>query len=127
MQELFEKITASELKVLDALWDAGRALTVAELRRTLTASTPWEASTIKTLLYRLCEKGVVTAKKQDVFRYSPAISREVYSEYATQNVINRLYGGSAKNLVASLIGGNTLSDGDIEELRALFQVGDDHA
>jgi len=34
-----------------------------------------------------------------------------------------LYSGSAKNLVASLLGSKKLDDSDIQELRTLFKVG----
>jgi BlaI family penicillinase repressor len=76
------------------------------------------------LFRRLCEKGVVLATKKEVFYYRPAVSEAEYNEYTTQSLIDRLYSGSAKNLVASLLGSNKLDALDIEELRTLLKVGD---
>ena len=125
MSILVSKITDSEVEVMRILWEAGEALPMAEIRKTLEQSSKWETSTIKTLLRRLCEKGAVLATKKEVFYYEPLVSESEYNEYTTQSLIDRLFSGSAKNLVASLLGSKKLDDSDIEELRNLFKVGDD--
>ena len=124
MNKLEAKITDSEVEVLRVLWEAGDELPVSDIRKTLEQTSSWEGSTIKTLLRRLCEKGVVLATKKEVFYYTPLVSEAEYNEYTTQSLIDRLYSGSAKNLVASLPGSKKLNDDDIEELRTLFKVGD---
>lgn len=124
MRRLASKITDSEVEVMQVLWQADRELPIADIRKTLEQTSKWEASTIKTLLRRLCEKGVVLATKKEVFYYKPLISEAEYNEYTTQNLIDRLYSGSAKSLVASLLESNKLDTADIEELRTLFKVGD---
>lgn len=123
MNPLASKITDSELEVMRILWMAKEALPIAAIRQALERSSAWESSTIKTLLRRLCEKGVVSSVKKDVFYYSPKVTEKEYNEYTTQILIDRLYSGSAKNLVASLVSGNKLDRDDIEELRTMFKVG----
>jgi len=124
MNALVSKITDSEVAVMRVLWDASRELPIADIRKTLEKTSKWETSTIKTLLRRLCEKGVVSAAKKEVFYYTPLVSEAEYNEYATQSLIDRLYSGSAKDLVASLLGSKKLDDSDVRELRNLFKVGD---
>jgi len=124
MNKLASKITDSEVEVMRVLWKSDCELPIADIRKTLEKSSKWETSTIKTLLRRLCEKGVVLATKKEVFYYRSLVSEEEYNEYTTQALIDRLYLGSAKNLVASLLGNKKLNDSDIEELRNLFKVGD---
>ncbi len=124
MDKTVSKITDSEVEIMRVLWKAGCELPIADIRKSLKESSEWEDSTIKTLLRRLCEKGVVSAAKKEVFYYKPLISETEYNEYTTQNLIDRLYSGSAKNLVASLLGSKKLNRNDIEELRTLFKVGD---
>lgn len=124
MSALVSKITESEVQVIRVLWEAGGELPIADIRKTLEQTSKWEASTIKTLLRRLCEKGVVLATKKEVFYYKPLVTETEYNEYTTQSLINRLYSGSAKKLVASLLGSEKLDDTDIKELRDLFKVGD---
>lgn len=124
MTKIVPKITDSEVQVMRIMWEAGGELPIAHIRKTLEQVSKWETSTIKTLLRRLCEKGVVLAIKKEVFYYKPLVSEAEYNEYTTQSLINRLYAGSAKNLVASLLGSKKLDDRDIEELRTLFKVDD---
>ncbi len=124
MSKLVSKITDSEVEVMRVFWEAGHDLPISDIRRTLEQTSKWESSTIKTLLRRLCEKGVVLVTKKDVFYYTPLVSEAEYNEYTTQSLIDRLYSGSAKNLVASLLGSKKLDDSDIRELRNLFRVGD---
>lgn len=124
MDKVISKITDSEVEIMRVLWKAGCELPIADIRKSLKISSDWEDSTIKTLLRRLCEKSVVSAVKKEVFYYKPLISETEYNEYTTQNLIDRLYSGSAKNLVASLLGSKKLNKNDIEELRILFKVGD---
>ncbi|WBW95664.1 BlaI/MecI/CopY family transcriptional regulator [Oceanirhabdus sp. W0125-5] len=124
MSRLVSKITDSELEVMKVLWGAGYELPMADIRKKLEQTSKWETSTIKTLLRRLCKKGVVLATKKEVFYYKHLVSEEEYNDFSTQSLIDRLYSGSAKKLVASLLGSKKLNDSDIEELRTLFKVGD---
>lgn len=124
MKSLISKITDSELRVMKVLWSAGGELTAADILKTLEKSSDWESSTIKTLLRRLCDKGAVISAKKEVLYYKPVVSEEQYNNYSTQVLIDRLYAGSAKNLVASLIDNKKLDDKDIDELRQLFKEGD---
>jgi BlaI family penicillinase repressor len=124
MNKLAQKISDSELEVMRVLWSERQAVTLTEIRKTLSENCKWEDSTIKTLLRRLHDKGVLKQEKRDVYYYSPLVSEEEYEEYTTQTLINKLYHGSAKNLIASLVSSNKLSQEDITELRKMFKVGD---
>ncbi len=63
-------------------------------------------------------------EKKDVYYYTPLVSKDEYEEYTTQTLINKLYQGSAKNLILSLVSSNKLSQEDITELQKMFKVGD---
>lgn len=123
MNTLISKITDSEVEVMRVLWESDYELPISDIRKTLEEKSNWETSTIKTLLRRLCEKGVVSATKREVFYYKPLVSEAEYKEYTTQDLIDRLYSGSARKLVASLLDNKRLNKSDIEELSNLFKVG----
>ena len=126
MNKLAQKISDSELEVMRVLWSEKNAVTLSEIRKALSAGFDWEDSTIKTLLRRLYGKGVLKQEKRDVYYYTPLVSREEYEEYTTQTLLNKLYQGSAKNLIASLVSSNKLSQEDIKELKDMFKVGDNN-
>ncbi len=122
MKALAEKISDSELEVMRVLWRAAEPLTTTSIREALQASIGWEATTIKTLIQRLYKKGILAQEKRDVFYYRPLLSEKEYNDWATEDLVRRLYGGKARNLVAALVDSEGLSKEDLEELRAMFKV-----
>ena len=121
-QFLADKISDSELEVMKVLWRAEDALPVNVIRETRQKDRGWEPTTVKTLIGRLVAKGAVRQEKRNVFYYSPLIGEEEYNAWATDNLIRKLYHGSARDLVAALVQSEGLSRDDIEELRNMFRV-----
>lgn len=124
VKDLAPKISDSELEVMRVLWRTGDALPVTEIRETLQKSRGWEATTVKTLISRLVTKGVLRQEKRGVFYYSPLISEAEYNDWATHDLISRVYHGSARDLVAALVRSDGLTQDDIDELRDLFKLED---
>ncbi len=122
MSELYTKVSDSELKIMKILWQEDKPIKLADIRKKITPLTGWEGVMVKTLLYRLVEKGVVSSEKKDAFYFTPNISEQDYNQYATNSFVEKLYDGNVKNLVATLIDGNKISEEDIAELRAMFKV-----
>ncbi len=120
--ELACKITGSELEIMKLLWHAEDALSVTEIREELQKSKGWEPATIKTLIGRLVRKGAVRQEKRNVFYYSPLVTEKEYGEWATEDLITRLYNGSARDLVAALVNSDGLTQEDLDELRQMFKV-----
>ena len=119
---LASKITDSELEIMKLLWRTEDALPVTVIREKLQESKGWEPATIKTLISRLVSKGVVRQEKRNVYYYSPVITEKEYSSWATKDLITRLYNGKARDLIASLVNSEGLSQDDIAELRDMFKV-----
>ena len=122
METLSEKISDSELEVMRVLWEAGDALPITDLRQALHERKGWEATTVKTLVQRLAGKGGLEQEKRKVFYYRPLVSESEYSDWAVNGMVQRLFRGSAKALVATLVQSEGLSDADIAELRDYFKV-----
>ena len=123
MEETAGKIQNSELEVMRVLWRAGGTLPLADIRLTLAEERGWDDSTTKTLLRRLQSKGAVELERRGV--YTARVSEEEYQGQSTRRFIDRLYGGSAKRLVAALVSDGSLSEEDVAELSAMFRVADD--
>ncbi len=124
LNTLADKISDSELEVMKVLWRAGDALSVTEIREALQRSMGWEATTVKTLVSRLVNKGALRQEKRGVYFYTPLISEREYNGWATNDLIRKLYHGSARALVAALVHSEGLTQQDIEELRAMFKLED---
>ena len=120
MSELAEKITESEGEVLEILWQSEEPLPVTPIRTQLERERGWDASTVKTLLRRLCDKGVLAVEKREVFYYRPLLEREEYRRWSARSLLNRVFRGNTRDLIASLVGEDQLSEADLEELRKIL-------
>jgi len=118
MKELAGKIQDSELEVMRVLWASEKALPLVEIRHVLSARCGWEDSTIKTLLRRLQAKSIVQLERRGV--YSALVTEDEYNQWSTHAFVNKIFAGSARKLVASLVSGGQLDEKDIAELSTMF-------
>ena len=61
-------------------------------------------------------------EKRNVYFYSPLITENEYSAWATKDLITRHYNGSVRDLVAALVNSDGLTQKDLDELRQMFMV-----
>lgn len=113
------KLFDSELKVLEILWENGE-LPAREVAALAENSVGWSKTTTYTVLKKCVEKNLV-ARQDPGFRCRAVISREDAQKKETRGLIDRLYGGSADRLVASLLDGKVLSGEEISRLRKLVE------
>lgn len=113
-----EKIQDAELEVMQVLWNSPQPVPLIEIRRALAEKCGWEDSTVKTLLRRLCEKGAVELERRGMYR--AIITQVDYSRWSARRLIGRVFEGSAKKLVASLLSDGQLTEADIAELSAML-------
>ena len=125
MRELAAKIQNAELEVMRVLWENGGTLPLIDIRRAIQSRCNWEYSTIKTLVARLQAKGIVRLVRRGV--YAAVVSEEEYAQCSTRAFIDKVFAGSAKKLMASMVSGGQLSKADIAELSVILGGGEDHA
>jgi BlaI family penicillinase repressor len=117
-----KSIANAELEVMRLLWRTS-PMTLAQIRDTLLQTTKWNHSTIKTLVFRLRDKGVIQPlDKYGAAQYVPLVSEGEYIRAQVPPFIERVFEGSAKKLVAALCESGELTESDIAELRDYFKV-----
>lgn len=112
------KLFESELKVMELLWTEGEA-TAKSIAEALGRQVGWSKTTTYTVLKKCVERGAVE-RTEPGFVCRPLITREQVQAYETDELIERMYGGSADRLVASLLGRRRLSPQELERLRELL-------
>lgn len=117
-----QSITGSEYEIMKILWSTERQMTVADVVSKLGGNS-WTPSTVSTFLQRLLKKGVVGCNKRGKTNlYYPVIKQNEYDLRETENLLSKIYKGSAKNLVAALYENKKLSNKDISDLKKLFNL-----
>jgi BlaI family penicillinase repressor len=98
-------------------------MTLAQIREQLLQTTKWNHSTIKTLVFRLRDKGVIEPlDKYGAAQYVPLVSESEYIQSQVPTFLDRVFEGSAKKLVAALVDSGELTESDVDELKTYFKV-----
>ena len=111
------KLFDSELKVMDVLWREGDT-PAKEIARVLTGELGWNVNTTYTLIKRCMKKGAIQ-RSEPGFMCHALIPKSAVQEAETDELIDKVYDGSADNLFAALLGRKKLSAEQIEKLRQI--------
>ena len=119
------KATDAELEILRELWQANAPRAVSEIRSALADKHGWKATTVKTLLYNLRDKGAVEEVRRGVYR--SVITEDEVTREASREFVRKMFEGSAKKLVASLLDSGELTESELADLRGRLskEEGDD--
>lgn len=113
------KLFDSELKVMNVLWANGDmpARRIAEI---LTNEYGWNVNTTYTLIKRCIKKGAIERIDPNFICHA-LIEKEKVQEAETNELINKIYDGSADKLFAALLGRKKLSPKQIERLKQIVE------
>lgn len=111
------KLFDSELKVMDVLWKEGD-VTAKHVAEILTEELGWNKNTTYTLIKR-CIKKEAIERIEPNFVCHALISKEKVQEAETDELIKKVYDGSADQLFAALLGRKKLSAKQIEKLKQI--------
>ena len=113
------KLHDSELKVMDVLWREGDR-PARQIADRLENEIGWNVNTTYTLIKRCINKGAVE-RREPGFLCRPLVARETVQAAETDELIGKLFDGSADQLFASLLGRKKLSAVQIERLREMVK------
>ncbi len=117
MDNKIKRLPDAELEVMKAVWAAREPVTRAQLEQLLGSKKQWAPTTILAMLTRLEQKGFLEREKQGrAYRIRPLVSQEEYIQVESQSALGRMFGGSAKNLIAALHQCHALSRQEVQEL-----------
>lgn len=115
------KISEAEWKVMEIIWHhfpiGGR-----DVFSLLESRTSWHLKTVKSLLNRLTQKGVVGFEKnKNTYLYSPLISRSKYIDRDSKGFIERLFGGKESQALMFFMQSAELSEDELHQLELLLK------
>ena len=113
------KLFDSELRVMEILWKDGDT-TAKEIAIILKEQVEWSKTTTYTVIKKCIDKGAIERRDPN-FVCHPLVTQETAQETETNELINKMFDGSADRLVASILGRKDLSKPEIERLKELVQ------
>ena len=114
------KLFDSELKVMDVLWKEGDK-TAKQISDILKEEIGWNMNTTYTVIKKCMAKGAIERSEPN-FMCHALVSKSAVQEAETDELINKIYDGSADKLFAALLGRKKLSEEQIQKLKQI--VGD---
>jgi BlaI family penicillinase repressor len=116
-----ENLTPLELEIMQVLWETGPA-NVQTVQSRL--GRPLAYTTVQTMLNVLHRKNKVKRTlKEKAYFYRPAVSHSQAKGHAVGDLIERMFGGSAENLVMSLVETRHLTPEKLAKLNRLVEKG----
>lgn len=116
-----------ELEILKHYWDAADSdrlpLGVRDVRLLLEEhnNKPLAHSSVITTLNIMHEKGFLSREKhKNSFRFRPIIKRENVNQQEVANLLERVFDGSAKQLMSALLDSSKVSTEDLAEIKRLI-------
>ena len=103
---------------MDVLWREGD-LPARRIADVLTRQIGWNVNTTYTLIKRCIGKGAIE-RREPGFVCRALVSREQVQQEETQELIDRLFDGSADALFASLLGSKRVSEEQMQRLRRMI-------
>ncbi len=114
-----KRLPDAELSVMQVIWKLPAPVTAAQVQAH--AVQDWKATSVLTFLARLVEKGFLSCERQGKYNlYTVLIDEETYLQEESRSLLERLYAGSVKKLVASLADAGAVTEHDLAELRTFL-------
>ncbi len=116
-----QKPTASELEILQVLWERGPS-TVREVHEQLNAKRPMGYTGVLKLMQIMTAKGAVRRNEQQRAHVYEAVEpAEKTKQQFALDVLERVFDGSASELMMHALAGHKATKEEMEELRRLLK------
>jgi predicted transcriptional regulator len=114
--------TEAELAILRVLWDRGPS-TVRDVQQALEVERGTGYTTALKLLQIMTEKGLVRRDdRQRTHVYEAALPAEATQRQLVRDLLDRAFGGSARQLVMQALSAERASKADLAEIRKLLNT-----
>jgi BlaI family transcriptional regulator, penicillinase repressor len=114
------KPTASELEILQVLWDRGPS-TVREVHEALSAKRPMGYTNVLKLMQIMTAKGTLRRnEEQRAHVYEAVQPAEKTKRQLAMDVLQRVFDGSASDLMMHALSGRKASKEELDEMRRLL-------
>ena len=113
------KLFDSEWKVMEVLWQEDD-LTAKEISLRLAESIGWNKNTTYTVLKKCIDKGAIERREPN-FVCHAAITKAQAQKEEADSLLDKVFGGSAELLFASILSDRPLSKEEVARLRALVE------
>ena len=114
------KLFDSEWKVMEVLWQENDR-TAKEISLRLADSIGWNKNTTYTVIKKCIDKGAIERREPN-FLCHACITKEAAQREEADALLDKVFGGSAELLFASVLSGRKLKKEELDRLRAFVEA-----
>lgn len=113
------KLFDSELKVMEVLWEQG-CKSAREIVDVLSERIGWNKNTTYTVIKKCIDKGAIK-REEPGFLCKPLVTREEIAQSETEQLINKMFGGSSELFFSSFLKNQGISEEDADRLARMIK------
>lgn len=115
------ELTEAEWRILEVVWQREHC-TAPDVQEALEPSTGWAYSTVKTLMDRMADKGLLeTERIRKMILFRPGIKRVQAQRAEVVRAARRAFSGAFSPLVEFLLNDDKLSKEELKHLEEMFR------
>ncbi len=116
------RLTPVQFEIMQAVWDSPCGASVAEVWQVISRARKVTRTTVLNLVARLEQRHWLKRSKGDgPIRYVATTDHDTASSNVAVKFVKEFFGGSATDLVMSLIDANDISKSELDDLRRLIE------
>lgn len=113
------KLFDSELKVMEVLWEHG-SKSAKDIVDILSQRIGWNKNTTYTVIKKCIEKGAID-REEPGFICKPLVTREEVAQSETEQLIDKMFGGSSELFFSSFLKNQGISEEDALRLARMIE------
>lgn len=113
------KLFDSELKVMEVLWEYGEK-SAREIVDILSERIGWNKNTTYTVIKKCIDKGAIE-REEPGFLCRPLVTKDEVAQSETEQLINKMFGGSSELFFSSFLKNQGISEEDAARLAKMIQ------
>lgn len=113
------KLFDSELKVMEVLWEQG-SMPARDIVDVLSERIGWNKNTTYTVIKKCIEKGAIEREEPN-FLCKPLITKDEVAQSETEQLIDKMFGGSSELFFSSFLKNQGISEDDAVRLAKMIK------
>ena len=121
MAKTVRQLTRKEWHIMKVVWEH-QPCAAPTVQEELESVTGWHYSTVKTMMDRMVEKGLLKAEQiRNLKLYRAAVAQSKIQKGAVSGTLKRVFNGAMTPMVKSLLDINDISENQLKELEILIK------
>jgi len=120
MRKPLNPLGETEMEILNHVWELGEA-SVSDVRERILDYREIAYTTVMTIMKNLADKNYLKYRKEGLsYIYSAAVKPEDVKSGLVHHLVNKVFNGSPKNLIQTLVQSENLSEEERQEIKKMI-------